>query len=475
MQTKKKGEITVENVYTAGRDYIAEIIEIIRCGADSTVVAERLSDYHDSDVASALEQLLPEERKALYRILGEERFSEIFAYVEDAEPYIIEFGLKKAAKIIENMDSDDAVDILDDLEDEIEEKLVKLMDRDVSRDIKLIRSYEEDEVGSLMTTNYVSIKKGLTVKQAMRELIRQAGDNDNISTLYVRDDDGIFYGAIDLKNLITAREHDDLEDITGKSYPYVNAHENISECIERIRDYTEDSFPVLGDDGRILGIITSQDILEVVDDELGDDYAKLAGLSEEEDVKESVFESVKKRIPWLAILLVLGIGVSAVVGAFEAVVAELAVIVCFQSLILGMAGNAGTQSLAVTIRVLMDEQLEAKEKAELVFKELRVGFFNGLLLGVISFVAVGAYVAVAKGYAPFEAFAISGCVGLALLVSIIISSLVGTCVPLLFHKLKIDPAVASGPLITTVNDLVAVVAYYGLAFVLLINILNITG
>ena len=465
----------MENIYGSGRDYIAEIIEIIRSDYDNEIIAAKLSDYHDNDIADALEALLPEERRKLYRVLGEERFSEVFAYVEDAEPYIIEMGLRNAAKIIENMDSDDAVDILDDVGDEIEEKLVKLLDRDVSRDIKLIRSYEDDEIGSLMTTNYVSIKKGLTVKQAMRELIRQAGENDNINTLYVCDDDGIFYGAIDLKDLITAREHDNLEDIIGRSYPYVNARENKSECIERIRDYTEDSFPVLGDDGRILGIITSQDILEAVDEEFGDDYAKLAGLAEEEDVKESVFESVKKRFPWLAILLVLGIGVSAVVGAFEAVVAELAIIVCFQSLILGMAGNAGTQSLAVTIRVLMDEQLEAREKVELVLKELRVGFFNGLLLGVISFVTVGGYVALVKGYGTLEAFAVSGCVGLALLVSIVISTLVGTCVPLLFHKLKIDPAVASGPLITTVNDLVAVVAYYGLAFVLLINTLNITG
>ena len=465
----------MENIYTSGRDYIAEIIEIIRSGAEGETVCTKLSDYHDSDIADALAELLPDERKRLYRVLGEERFSEIFAYVDDADPYIIEFGLRDAAKIIENMDSDDAVDILDDVGDEIEEKLVKLMDREMSRDIKLIRSYEDDEIGSLMTTNYVSIKKGLTVKQAMRELICQAGENDNINTLYVCDDDGVFHGAIALKDLITAREHDELEDIIGRSYPYVNAHENVSECIERIRDYTEDSFPVLGNDGRILGIITSQDIIEAVDDELGDDYAKLAGLAEEEDVKESVFESVRKRLPWLAILLVLGIGVSAVVGIFEAVVAELAVIVCFQSLILGMAGNAGTQSLAVTIRVLMDDKLETREKFELVLKELRIGFFNGLLLGAISFAVVGVYVMIIKDYTVTEAFAVSGCVGLALLVSIVISSLVGTSVPLLFDKLKIDPAVASGPLITTVNDLVAVITYYGLAFVLLINTLHITG
>ena len=160
---------------------------------------------------------------------------------------------------------------------------------------------------------------------------------------------------------------------------------------------------------------------------------------------------------------------------FETVVTQLPIIMCFQSLILDMAGNVGTQSLAVTIRVLMDESLTGKQKLELVWKEMRIAFSNGLILGVLSFTAIGLYIVVAKGKPFAFAYAVSGCIGAALLLAMVISGAVGTCIPLFFKKINVDPAVASGPLITTVNDLVAVVSYYGLSWILLINVLHLAG
>ena len=260
---------------------------------------------------------------------------------------------------------------------------------------------------------------------------------------------------------------------TGKTFYTIAKVCDRADSIEKIKDYAEDSLPVLSKNKKIIGIITAQDVVEAVDDEMGEDYAKLAGLSAEEDLNETTKESMKKRLPWLVILLFLGMGVSTVVGAFEGVVAVLPVVICFQSLILDMAGNVGTQSLAVTIRVLMDENLSGKDKLQLLFKEMKVGFCNGALLGIMALVCLGIYIALFKGYSFESAFLISGCVGISLLVAIIISSLVGTLVPILFHKIKVDPAVASGPLITTVNDLVAVVTYYGLAWILLIQMLKI--
>ena len=184
-------------------------------------------------------------------------------------------------------------------------------------------------------------------------------------------------------------------------------------------------------------------------------------------------KSIGKRLPWLVILLGLGMVVSSVVGLFEAVVAHLTLIVCFQSLVLDMAGNVGTQSLAVTIRVLMDEHLSGKHKLFLISKEARVGLLNGLLLGVLSFAFIGLYLLLLKGQSVLMAFSISACTGIALLVSMVLSSIAGTAIPILLKKIKVDPAVASGPLITTINDLVAVVSYYGLAWILLINILHL--
>lgn len=454
-------------------EYVDELIRIIRSNLPKEELLDKLSDYHDNDIAEALDSLTASERKRLYSVLGVQRIAHIFAYLDDAEPYFKEISLENAAKVVSEMDSDDAVDALEDMDDRTKHQIVNMLDQDAVKDVKLLLSYEDVEIGSCMTTNFIVIHNNLTIRQAMRELVNQAGENDNISTIYVIDDEDKFYGAIELQKLIVAREHEDLEDIISRSYPYVLDHEKISDCIEKIKDYAEDSIPVLLEDGTIAGIITAQDIVEVVDDEMGDDYAKLGGLTSEEDLNEPTIISMKKRLPWLIILLFLGMGVSSVVGIFESVVAVLPIVICFQSLVLDMAGNVGTQSLAVTIRVLMDENLNTRKKLYLLGKEMRIGFFNGISLGLMALVFLGVYIHFFKKYAWLSAFLISGCVGLSLVVAMVVSSMIGTIVPMFFHKIHVDPAVASGPLITTVNDLVAVVTYYGLAMVFLIDVFHI--
>lgn len=369
--------------------FVDEIVAIIRSGLSKDELIERLQDYHENDIAQSLELLDKEERLSLYHVLGAEWMSDILSFIDEPEEYIKEMGIEQLAAVINEMDSDDAVDLLEEMDEDTKEKIRPILDEEVKADIRLISSYEDDEIGSLITTNYVWIKKTLNIRQATHSLIKQAGENDNISTIYVVDEEEKFCGAIDLKDLIVARENDDLDDLIAYSYPYVLDHEKISDSIERIKDYAEDSLPVLNAEKEIIGILTAQDVIEAVDDEMGEDYAKLAGLTSEEDLKETTRESMKKRLPWLIVLLFLGMAVSTVVGAFEGVVAVLPIVICFQSLILDMAGN------------------------------------------------------------------------------------VGTLVPLFFDRIKVDPAVASGPLITTVNDLVAVVTYYGLSWILLVQIMPI--
>lgn len=284
-------------------NYAEELLKIIQSPLKNEVLLDRLNDYHERDIADALELLSPQQRKKLYPVLGAKRLAEIFSYLETPTQYLSELSVNQAAKIVSYMDSDDAVDVLEQMEASAKEKIVKLLDADSSHDIHLILSYDEDEIGSMMTTNFVAIRKELSVRQAMRELVEQAGENDNISTVYVVDDADKFYGAIDLKDLIIARENDELEDIISTSYPYVTDHEKIENCIETIKDYAEDSLPVLTETGELIGILTAQDIVEAVDDEMGEDYAKLAGLTAEEDLHEKTSTSIKKRLPWLIILL----------------------------------------------------------------------------------------------------------------------------------------------------------------------------
>ena len=463
--------------YQDYQDYRAEILGIVRSNASPGIMRNKLEDYHENDLADVFPDLSVAERRKLCRILNLDMLADIFEYIDEkqAAEYLDEMDVRKAAAILSRMETDAVVDVLRMIPKEKRALLLELMDDEARKDMAVIAAFDDEEIGSRMTTNYIEIRENLTVKQAMTELVSQAAKNDNISTIFMVTADHTFYGAMDLKDLITARQDTRLEDLIVTSYPYVYGHELIDDCIEKLKDYSENSIPILDNDNKLLGVITSQSIVDLVDDEMGEDYAMFAGLTAEEDLKEPLKESMKKRLPWLLVLLALGTVVSSVVGGFEQVVSQLTIIMCFQSLILDMAGNVGTQSLAVTIRVLMDESLTGKQKVELVFKEMRIAFSNGAILGILSFLVLGLYIALFKGKTWTFAYAVSGCIGLSLMVAMVISGAVGTLIPLFFKKINIDPAVASGPLITTINDLVAVVAYYGLCGILLIGVLHLAG
>ncbi len=454
---------------TSPPDYKAEIEKIIRSNLTPKRMRDALLEYHVNDIAATLVLLQKDERNRLYSVLDTDTLSGVLEYADTPGTYLGEMPIRKRVEILSRFEVVAAVEYLEFLEKDERDTVLELMQEEPRSKILLLASFDKEEIGSKMTTNYIAISASIGVREAMTELIAQAAENDNVSTLYVIDKDGTFVGAIDLKDLIRARSDSPLDDIIMTTYPYVYANEPIDSCLERIKMYSEDSIPVLDADNKLQGVLTAQDLAQVIEDEIGDDYAKLGGLSSEEDLQEPLHKSIGKRLPWLIVLFGLGLLVSGVVGMFETVVASLTLIVSFQSLILGMAGNAGTQSLAVTIRLLMDENLSGKQKFFLVCKEARVGFCNGFLLGFLSFLLVGLYLFL-RGEAIALAFSVSLCIGVALLISMFLSSLSGTTIPILLKKLKIDPAVASGPFITTINDLVAVVTYYGLAWLLLLQI-----
>ena len=457
-------------------EHMEEILSIIRSSASPLALREKLEDYHENDIAAVLPELREAERKKLCRVLDPETLSDIFSYLndeEDAAALLGELDVRRAVEVVSRMEPDDTVPMLRHLSREKRDVILDLLDTETRKDIALVASFDEEEIGSKMTTDYIEMPLGATAKEAMASLALQARENDNISTIYVLGKGRTFYGAVPLRDLITAKEDTALTDLTMTSFPYVYAQELVEDCIETLKDYSEDSIPVLDHQNRVLGILTAQSLMELSDAEMDEDYARLAGLIAQNDLKESVGESVKKRLPWLLILLALGLVVSSVVGLFEGVVAQLPLIIAFQSLILDMAGNVGTQSLAVTIRVLTDETIPVRERFRLVPREMQVALLNGLLLGLLSFGLVGLYLTLAKQVAVTMAFAMSGCIGVSLLLAMVVSGLFGTVIPMFFKAIHVDPAVASGPLITTVNDLVAVVVYYGLTWVLLLQFLHI--
>ncbi len=455
------------------KDYGEQILGIIRGNYSDDEVYEKLQEYHENDIASIFEKLTAEERERLFRVLGSEFMSEIVSFLDDIGDYLSELDADEAADIIEQMDADNANEALDELDEQTRNEIFELIEDDeIKEDIELLNSYEDNEFGSRMSTNFIVVKRNQTIKETMKTLVNEAAENDNIYTIFVVDEDDSFYGVIDLKDLIVARSSVELETLIATNFPFVYDKDIVSENIERLRGYSENMIPVISSENRaLLGVITSTDIIELVDEELGDDYAKMAGLTSEQDPDESLFTSMKKRVPWLIVLLFMGLAVSAVVGIFENVVDALPIIVSFQSLILGMAGNVGTQSLAVTVRAIgSDDNMSLKEQIITILKEIRVALLNGVVLGTISFLIVSVYLFVFASYSSSFVFAAAGCVGLAMCFAMTISGFTGAAIPLTLYRLGIDPAVASGPLITTINDLVAVVSYYGLAWVLLLNI-----
>ena len=454
------------------REYLDELKKILSLPLSDDEKKNRILQYHESDIADLLEELEPEERDELYRILGNDNIADVWSHAENIEELVGDIEPEKAADIIESMDADDAIDVLEELDEEQRKEIVSLMEDEAKEDIKAITKYDEDMIGSRMTNNYISILNTNTVKEAMKRVVEEAADNDNVSNIYVVDDNDKLIGVIELRDLIIARSNTDLKTIIKLNYPYFRATEYVDDCLPDMKEYQLDSYPILDNNDVLVGVITSGDVTEAIDDELGEDYAKLAGLTDEEDPNEGVLHSVKKRIPWLVILLVLGLIQSFSMTGFEHVIAALPIIVFFQTLVLDMAGNVGTQSLAVTIRRLSTLDDNKKQIFKAILKELRIGFINGLILGTLSFAFVLLFLFITKQgvhqdtFTWLEGFKGAGIVGIALLAAMSVSSFVGAIVPVLFLKIHIDPAVASGPFITTINDITALLIYYGLAMLL---------
>ncbi|MBQ6126473.1 MAG: magnesium transporter, partial [Erysipelotrichaceae bacterium] len=265
------------------RNYTQEIFDLIRKTRNSKLLAQTLTNYHDNDIADALTYLSPEERKRLYKAIGIEATSRIFAYLdEDVDKYFAELENESAADILEEMDADDAIDILEGLDQKKADEIISLIEPESKSDIELLKSYKDNQFGSLMTTNYITLEHGIGIKASIEQLIEEAEENDNIETLYI-EKDGQFYGALTLRDLLITKKDEDLEDKIILSYPFVYDKEEVTEAaIDTLADYSEDSIPVLSKEtGKIVGVITSADIVELINED-------------EEEAKEEVVKKEKE-------------------------------------------------------------------------------------------------------------------------------------------------------------------------------------
>ena len=364
------------------QEYAMEVLDLVQNGTQEMSLSDALYEYHQNDIATALSLMDEGERGVLFGAVDDELLAGILEYVENPVVYLDEMDLGRRVKIFERIEPSIAVEYLKELERHERHRHLRLLPKEVKENIFLIASFDEDEIGSRMSDNFITVTEDMGVRGAMSKLVRDAAEHDNVSMVFVVDSEEKFVGVIDLKDLIVARGDTPLTEIIRTNFPTVEAEELVDECVLRLVSYSEDSIPVLDEEGVLVGVLTTDILADLTREDFEEDYARLAGLSTEEHIEEGLSASVKARLPWLGILFFLGFLVSGVVGFFEGVVSELTLLVSFQSLILGMAGNVGTQSLAVTIRMLADERTVKGAKLRQVFKEMGVGLFNGSIMAV---------------------------------------------------------------------------------------------
>ncbi|MDD7315209.1 MAG: magnesium transporter [Bacilli bacterium] len=447
---------------------LQQIVELIENTLDVKTLKEELSQYHNYELAKIISELSEEKQAEVFTLFNNEELAQILVYLDtdDTSDILEDIDAKQAASIINEMEPDDAVDILEEIDDEHASKIINYLDEEVKDDIKELSQYKEDSAGSIMNTNFIKVYDTYDVKDAMRVLVKEAPDVESISTLMVVDKYEKLVGILDLKKLIISKTPCLISDIMNTHYQVVDVDDNIEDVVKEISDYDILVMPVI-DSGVIKGIITMDDAFDAIATNAEDDYAKLAGLVENEETKDSVGESIKKRIPWLIILLFLDLVVSAVIGGFGNIIAAVPILAFFQAGVLGLAGNCGTQALAIAVRKLgEDEEHTNKRIFKHLCKETLLGLLTGLVLGIASFVLVVGMLYLKKEV-EIPPLKIGLVLGISILVAVAASNLFGALIPVIFFKLKIDPAVASGPFITTINDIIVVVIYFSIAAILL--------
>ncbi|WP_221563870.1 magnesium transporter [Alkalihalobacillus sp. TS-13] len=423
---------------------------------DIDIFRENFLDMHPYDQTRLFSVLEEKERMRLYGYLSPEEMADIFEKIdlEDTKGYLFEMEPFYAAKMLGDMYADDAVDVLNDLEAEQLASYLTIMDNEAAQEIKELLHYEEKTAGSIMTTEFVAIRANQSVTQAMEILRKEAPDAETIYYVFVVDENKKLVGVISLRDLIIAEEDTLVNEVMNERVVAISVGEDQEEAARMMKDYDFLALPVVDFQNHLLGIITVDDIVDVIDEEASEDYSKLAAVSDMDSADRSPMQAAKRRLPWLIILLFLGMITASLIGQFEETLNQVAILAVFIPLIAGMAGNTGTQALAVAVRGIATGDTDKQDVRSLILREAGTGLITGASCGSVITIVV---------YLWQNSIYLGLLVGASILLTLIVATLAGALIPLLMHKMKIDPAVASGPFITTINDIISVLIYFGLA------------
>ncbi|PHQ30960.1 magnesium transporter [Leeuwenhoekiella nanhaiensis] len=440
-------------------DLIEQIENLIEVG-DNQSILNLLEDVHHADIAEILDEVTTEEATYLVKLLDSEKTSEALMELDEdyREEILDNLSPQEIADELNELDTDDAVDFLSELDEEIQRQVIDAIeDEDHARDIVEMLRYDDNSAGGLMAKELVRVRETWTVAGCVRKMRAQAQNVTRVHSVYVVDRTDRLIGRLSLKDLLTADAKSKISDIYIPNVDSVNVHDTAEDVARLMQKYDLEAVPVVNDSGILLGRITVDDILDFIRDEADEDYRMAAGLSQGVEADDTVWELTRARLPWLVLGLVGSLGAVNIMKSFEGALSVHPELFFFTPLVAAVAGNVGVQSSAIIVQGLANDNVTGSMWLRLL-KEISIGLINGLALGIL---------VVSFGVIFGFGWLLSSTVAVAMLSVIIVAALVGTFVPILLDWRGIDPAIATGPFITTSNDIFGILIYFSLAKLIL--------
>ena len=447
--------------FELSKEIIQEISQLIS-NKKNKEIKKKVKEIHYADLAEIINELNFQESIYLIKLIDSDKTSDVLTELdEDVREKILErLSEKEIAGEIKELDSDDAADILSELSDEKQEKVISLIkDENITDNIRELLNYEEDSAGGLMAKELISVNENWSVLTCLREIRKQAKDITRVHSIYVLNKKKVLIGRLSLKDLITSPSKSKIKEIYIPKVDFVNVNDSADEVAKLMSKYDLEAIPVVNDKTELLGRITIDDIVDYIKDEAEEDYLLAAGISNDVEADDSILELTKARLPWLILGLFGGLGSVFILENFEGIMAtkELRALFFYTPLIAAMAGNVGVQSSAIVVQGLANDQIKGSLISRLI-KEISLTLLNGIILSLIIIVF---------GLLINQSLDMSITISISMILVIIVAALIGTSVPIILEKFGIDPAIATGPFITTGNDVVGILLFFYIAKIIL--------
>ena len=446
---------------------LTETIKVLLDEKKYSTLRDILTTMKPFDIAAVFEELQDEKTPILFRILPKELAAETFVEMdEDTQEFLIHgFSDNELKEVVDELFGDDAVDLIEEMPANVVKRILRQADKETRRQINELLKYPEDSAGSIMTTEFISLRPDMTAEMAIKRIRRTGVDKETIYTCYVNDDYNRLIGITTVKDLLLAEDDDLVKDMMEENVISVHTLDDQEEVARIFSDYDFLALPVVDNEQRIVGIVTIDDAIDVIREEATEDIEKMAAVlpSDKPYMRTSVWGIYKKRVPWLLVLMLSATFTSTIISAFDGMLASVIILSSFIPMITGSGGNAGSQASVSVIRALSLGEIEFKSMFKVLWKELRVAALCGLTLAAANFVKLMVFDLRGNENAVVIALVVS----LTLVGTIIMAKIVGSSLPLLSSKIGLDPAVMANPLISTVCDSLSLLIYFGVASTLL--------